>query len=359
MTTSPEPLQDKPLQDGPLRVLILVPMRNEEHFIRRCLDPIVRQLEASRHECTLICIDGASTDATRDIVMDEYVAKNRCVELIDNPACIKPVGLNLAIRQEETDVIIILDCHTEYASDYIESNLRVLERTGADVVGGYCNSHPGKPSAVGRAISDATSHRFGVGSTFRTGSTEQEVDAVPFGCFRREIFEDAGLFDERLVRNQDYELYCRIRKNGGRIVISPEIQMKYFNRSTYRGIAQQSFNNGRWNIYSTYIVGGGISIRHFIPMLFVLGLIALALLSVLWFPAVYAFAGYIGFYTSCALAASWQAATRKHALLLVCLAFWIIHLSYGMGSLWGLLTLPFRLSMKTASKGSPIHNRVD
>ena len=55
------------------------------------------------------------------------------------------------------------------------------------------------------------------------GKEEKEVDTVPFGTFRKSLFNDLGPYDERLVRNQDIELNARIRKRGGKIFISPEL----------------------------------------------------------------------------------------------------------------------------------------
>ena len=93
----------------------------------------------------------------------------------------------------------------------------VLKRTGADNVGGYIDTVPSNDSRTSRSIAAASSSRFGVGgSTFRTGGGEQEVDTVPFGCFRPDVFDRFGMYDERLVRNQDIELNSRIRRGGGK-----------------------------------------------------------------------------------------------------------------------------------------------
>ena len=124
------------------------------------------------------------------------------------------------------------------------------------------------------AIAAATSTRFGVGgSAFRTGGGEQPTDALPFGTFRRSVFSRFGLFDERLVRNQDIEFYGRVRRGGGRVMLSPSIRLTYLTRATYGGIRQQAFYNGLWNPYTRYLTGGGPHLRHFVPLVFVLSLL--------------------------------------------------------------------------------------
>ncbi|HON67227.1 MAG TPA: glycosyltransferase family 2 protein, partial [Phycisphaerae bacterium] len=263
---------------------IIIPMRNEQAFVARCLDSVLGQLDG-RDDVEIICVDGASSDGTADVVQ-AYVARDSRVRLIHNPDRIVPKAMNLAIRQARGRIILRLDCHAEYAPDYVNRCVEVLERTGADNVGGYVTTLPGNDSKVGRAIAAATSSRFGVGgSAFRTGGGEQEVDTVPFGCFRRDVFDRFGLYDERLVRNQDIELNSRIRAGGGRIVISPDIKLTYYNRSTFRGLRQQAFHNGLWNPYTIYLVGGGLKPRHFIPLAFVLSLICLSLAGIFWRPA--------------------------------------------------------------------------
>jgi hypothetical protein len=228
----------------------------------------------------------------------------------------------------------------------------VLERTGADNVGGYVVTVPGKDSPVGRAIAAATSSRFGVGgSAFRTGGGEQEADTVPFGCFRRDVFDRFGLYDERLVRNQDIELNSRIRAGGGRIVISPEIRSTYYNRSTFAGLRQQAFNNGLWNPYTVYLVGGGLRPRHFIPLAFVASVLGLLIAGVLWPTAWMVLALEL---TAYSITGGWfafrSARPARTSAALVLLAFGQLHVAYGMGSLWGLLSAPFVFGLKRHRK---------
>lgn len=58
------------------------------------------------------------------------------------------------------------------------------------------------------AIREVLGNKFGVGnSTFRTGiDHEQEVETVPFGCWRKEVFEKYGKYDVRLVRKPGHRI---------------------------------------------------------------------------------------------------------------------------------------------------------
>lgn len=331
-----------------MQLTILIPMRNEERFVARCLDSILAQL-AGREDVEIFCIDGASTDRTAEIVRT-YAARDGRVRYFANPARIVPVGLNRAIASARGQVIMRLDCHSEYAPDYVASCLEVLERTGADVVGGYITTRPTEETPVGRAIAAALSSSFGVGgATFRTGGVEREADTVPFGTFRRSVFERFGRFDERLVRNQDIEYCSRIRRQGGRIILSPQIQLTYFMRSTYGGMCRQAFENGQWNPYTLWLTGGGLRLRHFVPLAFVLSVLSLAVASVLWWPIAVLLALVLLLYTAVGAGmALRQARAGGASALLILLAYFQLHWSYGLGSLYGVVTAPLRFGWRPA-----------
>jgi len=323
-------------------VSIIIPMRNEEGFVGKCLESFLRQ-PSERQDIEVLCVDGMSTDTTREIVR-KIAEHDERVRLIDNPRKITPVAMNLGISRSCGDFIIVVSCHAEYASNYIDKCLEVINRTKADHVGGYMTTVPEKDTQIGIAIAAATTSPFGVGnSIFRLGGSEREVDTVPFGMYRREVFEKIGLYDERLVRNQDIELNTRLCKAGGRIIISPEIQLIYYNRSTYRGLWQQSFNNGLWNPYTVWLTGGGLSLRHFIPMFFVIGLFTLPLGAVFRPPVKWVLLSYILVYLCSASYFSIKHTWRnKTSAILVLWSYIVLHISYGLGSLCGVITIPFK-----------------
>jgi GT2 family glycosyltransferase len=170
---------------------------------------------------------------------------------------------------------------------------------------------------------------------------------VPFGTFRRELFDKIGLYDQRLVRNQDIELNARIRKAGGRIIISPDIKLGYYNRVTFRGLWQQSFNNALWNPYTLWLAGRGPSARHFIPMIFILGFMTLAAGAIFLSFIGWILLSYILLYLSVAFYFSIQSTRRTNiSALLVLWSFVTLHIAYGFGTLWSIVTIPFKFTLK-------------
>lgn len=331
-------------------VSVIAPCRNEVDFIARAVETILSS-DYPSDRIEILVVDGMSDDGTRDIVRKMADDDGR-VRMLDNPQKTVPTAMNIGIRAARGDYIVRIDCHASFASDYVLKCIEVSQRTGAENVGGYSETLPGADTFVAKAISAATSCPFGVGnSMFRLKGPEKEVDTVPFGAYRKEIFQKVGLYDERLVRNQDIELNYRIRRVGGRIIISPEINLQYYNRATFRGIWQQSFNNGLWNPYTIYLVGGGLCLRHFVPMFFVVGLGCLSSSAFLWWPVKWLLLAYLVLYFSAATFSAIKCTRRKKvSALLVTWSFLVLHIAYGIGSLWGVVTIPFKFMGKKKTR---------
>ncbi len=339
-------------------VSIIAPCRNEARFIENTLNSVLRgDYPADRME--LLVVDGMSRDGTREIV-SEMAKQDSRIRLLDNPKKIVPSAMNIGIKAARGEYIARIDCHSTFASDYISKCIEVSRRTGAENVGGYWVTLPGADTDVARAIAAATSCGFGVGNAmFRLTGPERDVDTVPFGTYRKVLFDKIGLYNEGLVRNQDIELNSRIRKAGGRIIISPEIKLNYYNRATYRGLRQQSFNNGLWNPYTVWLVGGGLYFRHFVPMFFVLGLITFAIGAFFWWPVKWLLLGYVLLYLSVAVVSSIKGTCRaKSNAILVLWAYIVLHVSYGLGSLWSIVTIPFKFpNRRRRTVGKPLAAR--
>jgi glycosyltransferase involved in cell wall biosynthesis len=340
-------------------VSVLAPCRNEALFIEKAIQSILEN-DYPKDKIEILVIDGMSHDRTREIV-EKMAQKDSRIKLLDNPDRIVPTAMNLGIQKAKGDYIVRIDCHTHFAQDYIKKCIETLSRTGAWNAGGYCNTVSGDDTKTAKAISVASSVRFGVGnSEFRTGGLEEkEVDTVPFGTYRKDLFEKIGYYDVRLVRNQDIELNSRIRKAGGKIIISPDIKLSYYNRSTYKGIWQQSFNNGLWNPYTIWLLGYGLSWRHFVPMFFLISLLV-CMIGLLFSALFIVFLGLdMAAYLAAALFFSIREGRKSrgsspHILW----AFIVLHIAYGTGSLWGVLTAPFKFSGKSSKEvGKPLSDR--
>lgn len=323
---------------------VICPIYNEERYIEACIESILAQ-DFPKDNLEVIFADGMSTDRTREIVT-AYATKHSFIRMIDNPQRIVPPALNAAIKASKGDIIMRLDAHASYAPNYFSAIYNAHQRIKADNIGAVCKTDVLNKTSKSLAIREVLAHPLGVGnSAFRTGiEAEKEVDTVPFGCWRREVFEKYGEYDERLVRNQDIELSKRIIRGGGKIVIIPDTYCTYYARETFGKLAKNNYGNGKWNILTVWYTNQlkSLSIRHFIPLLFLLSLIVPLLAAIIWPPLVYLTLLSLIAYTSVvAIVSAKLARTKNLSFFQLVKTFFVLHLSYGWGSFVGILKLPF------------------
>lgn len=327
MTSLPTPL-----------VSIVIPCRNEAGYIEQCLDSILAS-DYPQDRLEILVSDGRSSDGTRQILI-RYCAEHPTVILLDNPQGTTPAALNAGIRAASGEIVIRMDAHVLYPPDYIRRLVRGLQESGADNVGGVLHTVPAEETSVARAIAVGMSHRFGVGnSLFRVGVTEpREVDTVPFGCFRRELFSKVGLFDEELVRNQDDEFNFRLITRGGRVLLLPEVSCRYYARRSLAQLFRMYFQYGYFKPLVARKVGRVMTVRQLVPALLVAGVASLGIMGV-WSPAARVLlALLVGLYGSLVIVAA-LTAIRGHGLLCstaLTLVFPTLHFGYGTGFLLGI-----------------------
>jgi len=347
-----------PLINLPL-VSIILPIRNEASFIERGLQTILRQDYHGSME--ILIADGMSIDETRRFIHEfSSIHPQMNIHILDNPGKIVPLGLNLAMRQSNGEIIIRVDGHTIIAPDYVRQCVDVLQRTQADNVGGRMNAIGTTP--FGRAVTLATSSPFGIGGgRFHYSDQEEWVDTVYMGAWPRRVFEKIGLFDEELVRDQDDEFNYRLRELGGRILLSPAIKSEYTVRSTPAALWKQYYQYGFWKVRVLQKHPRQMSLRQFVPPAFVLALLLSLLLAFffLFYPSSFTFSLLpfsfslsalvpLLYLISNLLASSYTAFKRGWEYLpLLPLIYAILHLSYGLGFLAGLVKFWNRWGDKT------------
>ncbi|KAA3654343.1 MAG: glycosyltransferase family 2 protein [Chloroflexi bacterium] len=321
-------------------VTIMMPVRNEAAFIAQTLDSILAQ-NYPAELMEIVIADGRSTDNTREIIAS-LQQQHANIHLIDNPSKIAPTGLNVAIRQAQGDVIVRVDGHAILDPDYVRSCVAQMQQTGADCVGGAWESR-GK-SYVGKAIAQAMSSRFGIGNSgFRVASTSAPpriVDTVPFGAYRRDVFERIGLFNEKMVRHQDYELCYRLRQAGGRILLLPEVRAVYYVRATLAKLWRQYWQYGIWKGRFLRVYPASLKLRHMMPPLFVFAVVVSSLLSLIVPSWGWLAGAVLGAYALFLLVALLNFVFRGKSKYLPLLPVIIacLHLSWGIGVWIGLLT---------------------
>ena len=322
-------------------VSIIVPCYNEEATIRLLLKSIYAQ-SYPHNEIEVILADGMSTDQTRSVVAAfQQESPDLLVKIVENPRRIIPAALNSALQAAQGEFIIRLDGHSMPYPDYVEKCVADLKEGKGENVGGVWEIHPAGESWIAQAIAAAAAHPLGVGDAlYRFTSRAGAVDTVPFGAFRRSLFEQVGNFDESLLTNEDYEFNTRIRQHGGVVWLDPAIRSVYIARASLAALAKQYWRYGYWKLRMLRRYPGTLRWRQALPPLFVSGCLGLALMSTLWVTARWMLVIILILYFALLVLGSLPVVYRQRNPSLFIgmpLAIATMHFCWGAGFLWSLI----------------------
>jgi len=323
------------------KISVIIPTFNEEKYIAVCLDSILAS-DYIHEKMEIFIVDGMSKDGTRKIVQD-YQHQYSFIKLLENEQRHTPVGMNLGIEASRGEFVFILSAHASYGVNYFTKLVENIKSLDGDCVGGVLLTDVKNTNSKSSSIKEVLMHKFGVGNAlFRTGCDEvTEVDTVAFGCYRKSAFDKYGLFDAKLIRNQDIELNKRIVNGGGKIYLIPEVHCTYFARENLMDLAKNQYQNGFWNILTAYYtkILSSLSLRHFIPLIFVLSLLLPLLLSLV-FPKILwvAFISLVS-YLSLVIIISFRLKNSSNSIMYLILSFLTLHFSYGLGSFMGIFSV--------------------
>jgi len=321
-------------------VTVVVPCRNEEKHIGRCLESILDN-DYPRERMEILVLDGMSEDRTREMVA-AYSARYPMIRLVDNPKKHIPAAMNTGIRAARGERIMKVDAHSTYQREYISRCVRYQDQYGAENSGGVWKMVPGADTWTARAIVLGLASRFGSGNAnVKVGVTQPTwSDSTAFGCFRKDLFERIGMYDEKLLSSSDLDVNQRIRAAGGRVLVMPDIVVNYAADGNLRALGRHVFADGVWVSYVMKFGKRAWSWRHWIPAALVLSLLAGLALGVVSRVFLWMALGVAGLYTAASLAVSLQIAAREREWrywFLLPLVYAVRHFGFGTGTLFGLL----------------------
>ena len=323
-----------------MKIKVIIPCRNELGYIGKCLDSLVH-CNQTGVELYVWVVDGMSDDGTRALV-GEYAERYSFIKLVDNARRTTPYALNLGLEPLDYDIGIILGAHAVVDADFIINNARVLEQhPEVGCAGGIIrNVHENEWSEI---ISLAMSSVFGVGNAhFRTGGKSGYVDTVAFGAYRREVFERVGFFDEELARNQDDEFNYRVLQGGFKIYLDPAILSDYYVRGSISKLYKQYDQYGYWKVFVNKKHGAVTTLRQLAPPLWVFFLLV-GWTGVLIHPILGGmYAVVVAMYVALAFyTASRMPVKSLRNFLMLLRTFGVLHFSYGLGYLRGVIHFYF------------------
>lgn len=316
-------------------VAAIIPLYNEREHIAHLVEAVLGQDYPALSEIWFV--DGSSEDGTAD-ELRRMAGHDPRVRIIDNPARTQASALNLALERVRAHVVIRLDGHARYEHDVVRRSVEALLASGAGGVGAIQRLVEGE-TAVAQSIVAAHRSKIGIGvAAHRRESAAGWVDTIWDGCYWKHVVDEVGPVRDDLPRNEDNDFNARVRALGYGLYLEPAVQAYYIPRRTLRALWRQYFATGD-GVAQTFVESRqSISLRHLAPLAFVSGLLALLLAALPWRRARWALGGALGVYggaLGAASATAWAGRPGRYAALLP-LAFATLHVSYGLGTLYGL-----------------------
>lgn len=326
----------------PTPVSVIMPVRNEEKYLRAAVERVLAQ--GYPGELEILLAVGPSEDRTHEIAEDLAAADPRVI-VLENPAGVTPAGLNVAIAAARYPVLVRVDGHGELSEGYIATAVRLLDETGAANVGGLMDAQGTSP--LSEAIAAGYNSPLGLGGGgFHLAQTPAgPADTVFLGVFRADVLRELGGFDETLQRAQDWELNYRLRQAGHVVYFSPELRVIYRPRDSFKALARQFYRTGQWRREVIRRHPDTASLRYLAPPLTVLGtgfglaagLLGLILRNRVLTAALVAPAVYLSFL---GVATATMADVSRAARVRLPLVLGIMHLAWGAGFIRGLPPQP-------------------
>ena len=319
-------------------VSIIISAYNEEKYLPGLIDDLNNQTYP-HHLIEIILINAMSTDKTKEIMENFQKSNNDFykIKVIDNPKKVQPSGFNLGVKNSEGDVVLKIDAHSKVTSDFVEKNVNVIN-TGEYVCGGKRPTIVETSDNFSKTLHLVEENMFGSSiANYRKSDEDRYVDSIFHGMYRKEVFEKVGLLNEKLIRTEDNEIHYRIRKNGFKIKYSKDILSYQYIRPTLKKMLKQKYSNGYWIGKVSHVYPKAFSIFHFVPFVFVLGII----FSLLMLPLTKLFAVLLavayGLFTILVTLMTIIYNKLNATMLLIPILLFLVHFSYGVGTLVGLV----------------------
>ena len=345
-------------ENDKLKISIIIPCRNEEEYIDKCLNSLIDN-NYPKNLIEILVIDGMSKDNTRKIVK-EYIERNPFIILLNNPKKITPIAMNIGIKEASGNIIIMVNAHSILDKDFLKYNLEYLKKTGADAVGGKLNTVNDNSSIIAQTIPLAADSPLGSGGKrYRTETKEGWVkDTLPYCAYPKELFNKIGLIDEELIRDQDEEFNYRILKSGGKIYYTPKIISHLQIRPYLKKFWRQYYQYGYFKVRVTQKIGVTYTWRQLVPAIFVSSLMFTGVMSLFTKFFLWLYIFILGLYTIVNFSFSLVISIKKKELKLLpslIASFITLHFSYGFGYIKGVWDfIVFKKHLKKKIKDMPL-----
>lgn len=324
---------------------------NEEEALPGLLADLKNQ-DYPHEKIEVLLIDSMSKDNTLKIMEDFAREGNDFLRVLvlKNEKKNIPSGNNVALKHYTGDAIIRIDAHSTMPKEFLRKNAEVL-MSGEFASGGKRPNIINKSTPWKETLLSAEQSMFGSSiASYRRSDKKMYTSSLFCGMYRREVFEKVGLYNELLARTEDNDINYRIREAGFKLCYSPDIIYYQHTRSTLSKMLRQKYLNGYWIGLTMGVNPKCFSLFHFVPFLFVMGILFTSVLAFLGLPllSLLMWGAYLLFIVLMTVLEFVKKPVLTNLLLPV--LFFLLHVSYGTGTIIGLLKMPFWIKKMKGKK---------
>ena len=325
-------------------VSFIIVAYNAEKFLVNSLNSLLKQ-KYDLKKIEVLLVDSVSSDNTKKIMLDfkkNNENKFNRILVLDNINRTLPYGWNVALNKAKGEVVLRVDAHSKFPEDFILNNVKEMEK-GENIVGGHRISVTSDNSRWQKLLLIAEESLFGSGiAKYRRGKSREYVKTLAHAMYRKKVFDEVGLYNVNLSRTEDNEMHYRMRKAGYKFLLSPDVLSYHCARNTFKGMLKQKYANGKWIGITMYYCPKCFSLYHFVPLFFVLALVVSLVLLFLKLPIfIYLLMGLYLLFNVINMIIIIINNKFHIEYLLLPVIFFILHVSYGFGTIVGLLKGPF------------------
>jgi len=204
-------------------VSVIMPAYQVTPYIADALDSVLAQ---TRKDYEVIVVNDACPDTVNlERVLAPYLSRIRYVKLERNSGV--AAARNAGIEAAQATYVAFLDADDTWTPDYLDTNLGMLLADPAlDVAYGNARVF-GQTADAGVLLMDTLPS---VGEVDFSSLVSLRCNVIVSCTARRETLQRAGLFDVRQRRCEDFDLWLRVAKAGGRFAYHRKVVLNYRRR---------------------------------------------------------------------------------------------------------------------------------
>jgi len=254
---------------------------------------------------------------------------------------------NEVVKQAKGEIIYFLDNDSLPEKETLKKLIKHLESENVAIAGGPSIA-PKKISSLpylfGKTLESVICSGASANRYKRTGSvrftTEKEIILCNM-VMKKDLFLAFGGLNEKLYPNEENELMEKVKHSGYKIVYDPDGYIIRMPRKTLKAFVKQIFNYGRGRGEQTVFYPKSFRLINFVPMFFLF-----YLFFVFYFKGVYIYPLIFYFFILFVDALIKTFKEKDLRLLLLPLTSFLLHVVYGVGTLYGILKAPFKKAYK-------------